>query len=82
MTADGELDIKRQRLLRHRLQGEHQQTVLHTITTAGCSTRRLCREPLHAIDDCFRRYGYSYIVKIFRDLKHIEDFKDTIWILY
>ena len=43
MTADGELDITYQRLRRHRLQGEHPQTALHTITTAGCSTRRLCR---------------------------------------
>ncbi len=65
MTPDGELDIKCQCLRRYRFLGQHLQTVLHAIVTAGCSTRRLCREPLGGIDDCFRRYGYSNIVNDF-----------------
>ena len=60
MTADGELDIKCQCLRRYIFQGEHLQTVLHAIATAGCSTRRLCREPLGGMDDCCSSEGHPY----------------------
>ena len=33
---------------------QESKSLLHAITTACCSTRRLCREPLRGMDDCFR----------------------------
>ena len=33
---------------------EESKSVLHAITTAGCSTRRLCRKFHRGIDDYFR----------------------------